>query len=309
MTKYLLPVFACNITLSVFAQDKAMQLQPMVALRIDPVAVNSISGADTVFAGSVSFAPLFSIRHKSGLGLTYSPKFIFGGIKPGLYVHEITAGVEQYDKDIFDYALNYCHYFFTNNPAIPFTPLNHEIYGSVNYKKTWLNPLVSIGIGFGNDISERGVSSMVYDLGASAGVGHSFKWENAVTSGYVRPMLLANGGTNQYFSLLNITKYIGRNKKFNQLINNHINPSANANAGRGRGNGNSTTNSGSNTSTSGIVTDKEKFALNNIESGIEASIEMANFSFRPTINAYFPIGASAGTDIAGYWQLIIEYRF
>jgi hypothetical protein len=292
--------FIFLITVNVFAQDNSVKLHPVAGVRLDPVAVYSISGTDTGFVNSLSLAPVFSLRHKSGLGITYSPKFIMSALKPGLYMHELTAGIEQYDKEIVDYSFNYSHYFFTNNTSVPYSPLNNEIYGSVNYKKTWINPFFSAGIGFGNDIGETGTSMMVYDVGASAGVGHTFDWEATATSGYFRPMVSINAGTNQYFSLLNTTKYIGRNKKFNQEIKSKV-----TNAGiSGRGNGNH-----SNNSASSATTEKEKFDLNNIETGIEAAVEKGGFTIRPTANIYLPVGASAGSGIISYWQMVIEYRF
>lgn len=122
-------------SLSSFEQDSTSKWTFSVSMGFEPVPVYSISGTDTSFVNSFSLAPGFSIRHSSGLGLTYSPKFVTGGPSPGIYMHALTFGIEQYDKEAFNYTFNYSHYFFTNTAGIPYSPINNEISGSITYKK------------------------------------------------------------------------------------------------------------------------------------------------------------------------------
>lgn len=297
MKKIFLLSFITFFVLHSFAQDSSENKWQLTAsLGFGPVAVYNISGVDTGFVNSLSVSPAFSYRNnKTGIELTYSPGIVTGGPKPGIFMHAITFGVEQYDKKIFDYTLNYSRYFFANNGSIPYSPLNNEIYGSLTYKKLWLRPSFSAGIGFGNN-TETIPSSSAYDIGASAGIGHSFSWEKSKVNYSLAPSLLLNAGTNEYFSLLNSTKYVGRNKKSAQVSK------TNSAARRRR-------NNGSGSSTSATTTSNETFCLSNIELGMEASAELGSFSIRTTGNIYFPVGSFAGTGTKGYWELTVSYNF
>ncbi len=293
MKKLVLSALFLVSTLAVFAQDSTSKWSPAVSLGFEPVPVYHISGVDTSFENSVALSPVLSIRHKSGFGISYSPKFVTGGTTPGIFMHAVTVGIEQYDQKVFNYALTYSHYFFTNNKGVPYSPLTNEVYASFTYKQPWLRPSFSAGIGFGTD-TQTTPSSSAYDIGASFGVSHAFSWENSDVNYSLSPSVSINGGTNEYFSLLNITKYVGRSKSSAKTVKN----------GTGRRNGGS----GSTTTTS-TTTSHEMFNLNNIEIGLESSIEVGSFSIRPTANVYLPIGSFAGTGVTGYWQLMVEYNF
>lgn len=272
-----------------------------VSMGFEPVPVYHISGTDTGFVNSFSVSPGFTIRHSSGFGLTYSPKLVMGGASPGIYMHALTVGIEQYDKEVFNYTFNYSHYFFTNTTGVPYSPISNEISGSVTYKKTWLRPSLAAGVGFGNN-TETTPSSSAYDVGASVGVSHAFSWDSKPVSYSLSPSVAINGGTNQYFSLLSTTKYIGRSKKFTSLVTKSKAAAAvSRSVGRRTGTTTATT---STTTVSG-----EKFSLSNMELGLESSAEMGSFTMRPEANLYIPVGAFAGSGLSAYWGVSFVYNF
>ena len=297
-TPFLL-LFLASTAISAFSQDSARKWQPTIGLELTTVPVLNLPGTDSGIATQFSVAPLIAIRSSGGWGIVYSPRIVMGGANPGIYVHSITAGVEQYDKTQFDYAFNYSHYFFTSNTSVPYSPLNNEIYTALTYKKLWLRPMIVAGIGFGKDTT-TGASSSAYDIGAAAGVSHSFVWTSGATGFTFAPMLLLNAGTNQYFSMLNFSKYIGHNKNFTKYVNNGNGSTHGSGSGRG----------GSGVGTSGGTTESaETFSLTNFEIGMESSIETGSFSIRPSGSLYVPLGYAAGTGVFGYWQIVIEYNF
>ncbi|MDE3125119.1 MAG: hypothetical protein KGK14_06365, partial [Bacteroidota bacterium] len=231
----------------------------------------------------------------------------------GIYMHVITAGIEQYNKKNWDYVLDYNHYFFTGNVSIPYTPLNNEIYSSLTYKKSWIRPFIQAGIGFGKD-TENVSSTSAYDIGATIGISHAFSWDKNNASYLISPSITLNAGTNQYFSLLSITKYIGRSTKFTQIVKNSVAAAAAARSatanrsGRNTG-GSSSTGGGTTTTTTSYSIPAESFNLNNIGLGIESEIDLGSFSIRPTANVYLPVGSFAGIGVISYWQLSFEYNF
>ncbi len=299
MKKNLLLSILLICSISSFTQDSTHKWAFSVNMGFEPVPVYSITGTDTSFVNSLSIAPGFSIRNANGIGLTYSPKFVTGGASPGIYMHALTFGIEQYDKEVFNYTFNYSHYFFTNTTGIPYSPISNEIAGSISYKKPWLKPSFSAGIGFGNN-TETTPSSSVYDIAASVGLSHAFSWDTKPVSFSLSPSLVLNGGTNQYFSLLSVSKYVGRNKNFTKIIKNSKAAAAAARSANRR--------AGTSTSSTTTVSN-ESFDLNNIELGLESSIEIGSFSLRPSINLYLPIGSSAGSGMSAYWGVSLGYSF
>lgn len=295
-----LPLVLCLV--QSFAQDSTSKWQLSAGLVIDQVAVTSISGTDTGFVGSLSLSPSVSIRHSSGFGITYSPRYVTGGSSPGVYMHAVTVGVEQYDKKLFDYSFTYSHYFFTNATSVPYSPISNEIFGSLSYKKTWLKPFFSAGIGFGKD-TETSPSSSVSDIGASLGISHGFSWSGGNADYSISPSFSLNAGTNEYFSLLSFTKYVGRNKQLIDFVKSSKAAAA-AVRSRNRRNGTTTTSSSSSTTTSG-----QKFNLSNFEIAMEESVEIGSFSIRPSQSLYIPLGSAAGTGISAYWQVSLGYTF
>ncbi len=285
--------YALFITLCSFfalkAQDSTQAWHFSVGVDVGIVPTYKITGTDTGFSNTLSFAPSISLTHKSGFAISYSPRFAMGGTTPGIYMHELSIGISQYDKPDFSYEAKYSHYFFTGNNSVPYSPLTNEIYTSFTYKKPWLRPGISAGIGFGTNTSVS-PSSSVYDVGVSAGVSHSFDWEAGDVSFSWAPSVSLNAGTNDYFSFLNTTKYIGKSSNSSKYVK--------KGAGRGR--------SGTTTST---VTQGKTFDLTNIEFGFESSMEIGAFTMRPELSFYIPVGSAAGSGVGTYWQIAFQYKF
>jgi hypothetical protein len=78
-------LFFLIITYNCTAQDSTKKWQPSIEINFTAVPTFAITGTDTSFKNSLSVAPSFGIRNKNGFGASYSPKFITGGSKPGIY--------------------------------------------------------------------------------------------------------------------------------------------------------------------------------------------------------------------------------
>jgi hypothetical protein len=280
-----------------FAQDGGKNWKPSLGLAFTAVPATTISGVDTSYANKLSIAPSFTLRNRAGWGITYSPRIISDGGSSGIYMHALTAGLEQYDKEKVDYTFDYSHYFFNKNTSVPYTPLNNEIYAALTVKQLWLRPTFSAGIGFGKD-TLAGASSSASDVGIAAGVSHAFSWEDNGTDFSLVPRVMLNAGTNESFSLLNFSKYIGHSSHFARYVKSGPG-STRGRRGGGSGSG------GTTTSTPTAVS----FSLSNFEIGVESEIEHGNFAVRPSASLYIPSGTAAGTGVFGYWEIMLGYRF
>jgi hypothetical protein len=273
-------------------------------LNLVTVPTYHIVGTDTNFNNSLSLGPSISLSHSSGFSVSYSPRFVMGGANQGLYMHAVSVGFAKYDQALFDYGISYGHYFFTGNSSIPYTPLSNEIYLDLSYKKAWLRPYVAAGIGFGKNTTTK-TSTSVSDVGVSAGFNHSFDWESGDVGFSFIPAVLLNAGTNDYFSFLNITKYIGHSNKSVNYVKNGTGSTRRG----GRGGSSGGTGTGGTTTTT-TTTTTQKFGLTNLQLNMESSIDFNNFSIRPTVSVFFPVGnAASGNETTTFWQLSFEYKF
>jgi len=273
------------------AQDSTKKWQPTLGINFTTVPTLNISGTDTSFQNALSIAPVFNIRSKGGFGIIYSPVFVSGGSHPGIFMHILTIGLEQYDKKNFDLVADYSHFFFTGNSSIPTTPITNEVILEATYKQWSLMPKLSAGFGFGtnNDVSP---STGAYDIELAWGVSHSFAWEQKDFSYNVTPSVLMNAGTNEYFSFLKLSKYISHSNQFNKIVKN-------PHASHSRGN----------TTTTTTEQTTQKISLNNIELNLESSIEHGSFSIRPSASLYVPVSSQDNAVIGGYWELSLSYNF
>jgi hypothetical protein len=262
------------ITNNSYAQDSTKMWQPSIEVNFTAVPTYAIAGTDTSFQNSLSVAPSFVLRNKNGFGVSYSPKFITGGSKPGIYMHEVMVGFEQYDKKSFDFFAEYNHFFFVNNSSIPVTPITNELFTGITYKKSWIRPMFSIGLGFGTNPQTIGANA-VYDVALSAGISHPFTQEIKGADISITPSLKLNAGTNQYFSFMHSTKYISSNKNFNKYIKKKI---------------------GKNTT--GTSSQAQTLSISNMELALQASYQKGAFSILPATSFIFPLSSNDGSGVS-----------
>ena len=279
MKNYLLAGLFTLLTFFSFAQDSTKSGAISISVNFSGVPIVNISGIDTSYQNALSISPAISLRSKGGWGISYSPSIVTSGNTSGIYMHTLSAGYERYGKKNFDLAFNYTRHIFTNKTSVPYTPLNNEIYSSVSYTKTWLEPVLSTSIGFGKDSGN--VSA--HDIGLAGGMTHDFSWEDKGIFSEIEatPSVLLNAATNGYFSFLQVSDYISHSYNFTKY----------AKKG-GKRNG-----------------AKTSLELSNVELNMETSFEMGSFSIHPSGSIVLPV--SSGTDNAmyGYGEVSLQYHF
>jgi hypothetical protein len=279
MKTYLLAGLFTVLTFFSFAQDSAKSGPISMSLNFSGVPIINISGIDTSYQNALSISPAIGLRSKGGWGISYSPSIVTSGNKSGIYMHTFSAGYERYGKKNVDLAFNYTRHIFTNKTNVPYTPLTNEVYFSVSYTKTWLEPVLSASVGLGKDSAN--VSA--HDIGLAGGISHDFSWEDKgiFSEIEVNPSVLLNAATNGYFSFLQVSDYISHSHNFTKY------------AKKG-GKKNEA---------------KTSFELSNVELNMETSLKMGSFSIHPSGSIILPV--SSGTDNAmyGYGEVSLEYHF
>jgi hypothetical protein len=277
------------------SQDNSKRWQPSVEMNFSTVPFFHASGTDTTLQNAISIAPFFSFRSPAGFGINYSPYFVAGGAHPGIFMHLVTIGLEQYGKKDYELVADYNHFFFTDNSSIPSTPITNEIILGATYKKLWLSPKFSAGIGFGTN-KETSHSTSAYDIELTGGISHYFDWKGQNDFSFnVTPSVLLNAGTNEYFSFLKLSKYISHSNNYKSIVKN---PHA---SNKGRGNSGRTT-----TTTTTTANSTQSISVNNIEINLESTVEHGSVSVRPAASVYVPVSSS---KLSGYWELNFSYYF
>lgn len=290
----LLLSFSCS-----HAQDNTGKWHPSAEINFTTVPTLHSNGTDTTYQNFLSFGLPIGIRSEGGFGIIYTPWFVTGGSHPGIFMHEVTVGFEQYDREKFNLVADYNHYFFTGNNSIPTSPTTNEILLDATYKMWWLRPRLAGGLGFGIN-KEVSKSQFAYDIELAGGVSHSIDWtgDNDFTFN-LTPSVNVNAGTNEYFSFLKLSKYISHSSHIQSVVKNtHA-----SNKGRGNTTSSST---GSTTTTETSVT-TEKIGLNNLEFNLESTVEHGSFSIRPSASLYLPFGKA--NSVSGYWEVNLSYYF
>ena len=124
------------------------------------------------------------------------------------------------------------------------------------------------------------------DINLLAGLAHEYALDmkNAGSISFL-PAIILNAGTNNYFSLLKGSPYIGKSKNYNAVIHNQS-------RARDRGN------TGSNVS-AGSLTDSHLLALTQLEGNLYVYYSIGRFVIEPDLSIFFPL--QSGNHTAGFF--------
>lgn len=269
------------------------------------------TSATAMFAGGIEISTLPSIntntkdsnqtslyagfylnyQHKTNFGLEVKSYALPGGSDPGFYLTCISPYYGNYNGKVIPY-ISYTRYIDHGNPAVPYSPIQNDIYARIRIKTKIVDPILGVDAGFGND--EQNENETVSDFNAFAAISRviiprSLNKKNEVFA--IIPALQLNSGTDRYFKFLPTTKYISQNRSPQQM-----------GYGRGRnGSGGSTA-----TIEQYIINEENNFRISNAEINVYLMYFIGNFSIEPSGSLYLPL-RGGNTKVYGYWQVNLNY--
>jgi len=240
-------------------------------------------------------APYIDYYHKSGFGVRVKSYALAGGSNPGFYLTSMSPYFARYSGKVLPY-ISYSRYILHDNPSVPYTPIQNELYAHLRIKTKYIEPWAGIDIGFGKD--EQNNNESVSDVNAFAGVGYLFikehvgvKKNNAFA---MRPGLQINAGTDRYYKFLRTSGYISQNTKAGRI-------------GYGRGRKNNNQGSGAIPATDTYtISEENDFGISNLEANVYVMYFFGDFSIEPSGSLYFPLRGEDRTPY-GYWQIQLNY--
>ncbi|MEO6231476.1 MAG: hypothetical protein ABJB11_09265 [Ferruginibacter sp.] len=162
---------------------------------------------------TIIYTPTVGYFHKSGLSITAGANFLNDGIDFGAKQYSITSAFDLSGNKNWGVGISYTHYFVQDKFSPFSSPFQDDIYGSVKYKRTWIQPGISIGYSAGsyNEALEKDTiingrlkhryDSITYKLDAFSLVfsaGHQFIWYGTINKDDAlafTPTLMANAGS------------------------------------------------------------------------------------------------------------------
>lgn len=98
----------------------------------------------------ITYSPMFTWYHKSGLGLSATGYMINDDKNMNLYQCSVTPSFDYLHNRNIAFGASYTRYF--NKDSLPFytSPLQNEVYGYFMYRKAWFKPLVGVNWGWGS---------------------------------------------------------------------------------------------------------------------------------------------------------------
>lgn len=263
---------------------------------IETSTTSSIN-TDTKDSNSVSLylSPYIDYYHKSGFGIRVKSYALPGGSNPGFYLTSFSPYFAKYSGKVLPY-IAYSRYVQHDNPSVPYSPIQNELYAHLRIKTKYIEPWAGIDIGFGND--EQNNNESVSDVNAFVAVTRLFLKENLGVKKNnalaMRPSLQLNAGTDRYYKFLRTSGYISQNTKANRI-------------GYGRGNNGQGGGSATVTNTY-TISEENTFTLSNIEANMYIMYFFGKFSIEPSGSLYFPLRGDDRTPY-GYWQVNLNYWF
>jgi len=267
----------------IYAQsDTTANWSYRIGFQSSTVPVTDVNATDSTRL-AFYLAPQFSITHKTGLGLILRTYFLTGNNPSSNFLTTITPNFEKDTRTLYT-EINYSHFFYSKNTNIPYTPIINEIYGNIRLKNKILQPLLVFNTGWGKDSS----ATTVFDVNILAGVAHEFIWKTSTNSSMsILPAVILNAGTNNYFSLLTGSPYIGNSKNYKSTVH-----------GQGHQSGNP---HGSSTTT------KNPIELSQLEANLYIYYDIGDISIEPDASVFFPL--QSGGVVSGYFQISVNYNF
>ena len=162
-------------------------------------------------------SPNVSYNHKSGLYASVYGYYLLNATRKPWFETDVSAGYDYTKNRDFLTGASYTHYFYADSSDIPATPIVNEAYAYFFYRKWWLEPGLSLDLGWGkykekNELGELHTVSgsdfnMIFDLRHSFIFMDLLKTDDALL---VMPVTSFMMGTANYYSNLKSTKYVSR---------------------------------------------------------------------------------------------------
>lgn len=185
------------------------------------------------------FSPSIAYYHKSGFSGSFSGYYLLNSEKNPWFEWDLSASYDYTKNRDFLTGISYTRYFFADSSDVPITPIKNELFAYFYYRKWWLQPGISLDLGWGRQtdhvvnywqigrrrritVGDESVNTTsARDFNMILAVRHPFifidvlKFDDALL---FTPSLGFTLGTAHYYSNLKGFQYISRSPKIKDDI-------------------------------------------------------------------------------------------
>lgn len=170
----------------------------------------------TQLESKLVFTPDLSYYHKSGLSIAAAAFLTSFDGNSDFYQYSLTPSFTVRRSKTIAATVSYTRFFRRTGFESAASPIQNDLYGTVYFKKPWLQPGISLGLSGGNNTDYKKVDSVLFGLqriftdtikstiqafSVSAYVQHSFEWMNILNKKdgiSFTTKLILNAGSNKY---------------------------------------------------------------------------------------------------------------
>ncbi len=190
---------------------------------------NKVVNAKETSSNAIIYTPSLNYQNKSGFNLAAGVSLLNDSAK-GFTVNQsyLTTGYQLLNNDNIDFSIAYTHYFIADKYTASSSPIQNDLFTSLTYKKTWLQPGIGFDFSSGNsyDVNRKGrfydsITNKLKSYALIASIGHQFGWESVFKEDdglSFTPGVLLNLGSSKTTILhntntTNITQLVGKKGK------------------------------------------------------------------------------------------------
>ncbi|QEH41176.1 hypothetical protein [Chitinophaga sp. XS-30] len=164
-------------------------------------------------------SPGISYNHKSGLFASVYGYYLFNASYDPWFETDLNIGYDYTKSRRLMTGISYTRYFYRDSSDVPPTPIRNELFAYFIYRKWWLEPGISLDLGWGklrqrsDPQAERTVSGS--DFNVIADLRHTFIYMDLLKNDdalLIMPVFSFTAGTANYYSNLKSFQYVSRSK-------------------------------------------------------------------------------------------------
>ena len=251
----------------------------------------------TQLQSKLVFTPAISYFHKSGLAISAASFLTSFNGKSDFYQFSLTPSYAFTKSKIFSATVSYTRFFRRKGYADAASPIQNDLYTSVNFKKPWLEPGISLGFSGGKNTEYRKIDTVyagvrrlfidtlktnINSFSINVFVQHSFEYLrlfNKYDGISINPRLILNAGSNRYTE----KHYNPYSAFFNRILQRRNNL--------------------------GRLQDNTSFEIQSAACSLDINYLIGKFGFAPQVylDYYFP--ESTDKKITAVYSFVLSYTF
>jgi hypothetical protein len=177
------------------------------------------SNEDRPIVMKTFITPTVGYYHKKGFYATASAYYLFDAIGDPWFEWDFSAGYDYTKNRNFLTGISYTRYIFSDSSDVPATPINNELFAYFYYRKWWVQPGISLDLGWGSKEEKigpvtRNVSGKDWNIVTA--IRHPFIFMDVIKRDdafLITPSFGLTMGTAHYYSNLKAFQYISRSPK------------------------------------------------------------------------------------------------